>query len=139
MRLSVLEATWEDIASVPPVRKWASQRTAADFRVKAIKADRELRRDASYTPSSPTCRSVSELAVPLDDREFSCCRSITVTTTVPGCATACSRGGEIDSCRRRGPRRTAVECGAKDKRPECSQAVDICVSTGLHIRPRSRS
>ena len=48
VRLSVFEATEEERASIPEVRRLPSQRTPADFRVKRIKADRELRRDSSY-------------------------------------------------------------------------------------------
>jgi len=60
-----------DIASVPPLTKLPSQRTPADFRVKAIKADRELRRDASYTPSFANVPlRISDLAVALDDNEY---------------------------------------------------------------------
>jgi uncharacterized protein YcgI (DUF1989 family) len=71
VRLSVLEATPQDLASVPPVRKWATQRTPADFRVKAIKADRELRRDPSYAPEFANVPiRTSDLAVALDAEEF---------------------------------------------------------------------
>ena len=56
---------------MPPLTKLPSQRTPADFRVKAIKAERELRRDASYQPSFTNVPiKISDLAVTLDDAEY---------------------------------------------------------------------
>ena len=55
---------------MPPLVKLPSQRTPADFRVKAIKVERELRRDASYTPSFTNVPiKISDLVVTLDDAE----------------------------------------------------------------------
>lgn len=51
VRLSIYQATEEDLASVPPLGNWPSQRTPADFRNSKIKADRELRRDPDYAPA----------------------------------------------------------------------------------------
>lgn len=48
VRITVFEATAEEIDRVPEVKALPSQRTPADFKVKAIKADRELRRDPAY-------------------------------------------------------------------------------------------
>jgi uncharacterized protein len=50
LKLTVFEATTADWAELtePPRRK--NQRSPADFKVKAIKADRELRHDSSYRP-----------------------------------------------------------------------------------------
>jgi hypothetical protein len=71
VRLSIFKATNEDLAAVPHLTKLPSQRTPADFRVKEIKADRELRRDASYAPSFANVPiRISDLAVTLDDGEF---------------------------------------------------------------------
>jgi uncharacterized protein YcgI (DUF1989 family) len=50
LRLTVFEGTdedWQGIAEFPKLR---NQRSPADFKVKSIKADRELYRDASYQP-----------------------------------------------------------------------------------------
>jgi len=70
VRLSIFKATEEDLAVVPPLTKLPSQRTPADFRVKAIKVERELRRDASYTPSFTNVPiKISDLVVTLDDAE----------------------------------------------------------------------
>src|SRR3984885_3412969 len=51
LKLTVFEATEQDWAQVtePPRRK--NQRSPADFKVKAIKADRELRPDSAYRPA----------------------------------------------------------------------------------------
>lgn len=47
-KVSILQAADEDLAAVPALPTWHTQRTVADFRQKNIKADRELRRDRSY-------------------------------------------------------------------------------------------
>ena len=51
VRLVVYSASERDLATVPPLRNWASQRTPADFRQSAIKSERPLRRDPSYVPA----------------------------------------------------------------------------------------
>ena len=50
VKLSVFQATADEMASVPAVGSFPSQRTPADFKVKQIKIERELRRDAAYKP-----------------------------------------------------------------------------------------
>jgi uncharacterized protein YcgI (DUF1989 family) len=50
IKLQVFSASEQDMARVPPVASWSTQRKPADFRVKAIKADRALARDPAYTP-----------------------------------------------------------------------------------------
>ncbi len=71
VKLSIFEGTAADLATVPPLRKFATQRTPADFRIKEIKADRALRRDDSYTPSFANVPiRTSDLAVSLDDEAF---------------------------------------------------------------------
>lgn len=50
VKLSIWQASARDVASVPPLRTWASNRTPADFRQPHIKADRALRRDPAYQP-----------------------------------------------------------------------------------------
>lgn len=51
VRIAIYQATEEDLARVPPLGNWPSQRTPADFRNSKIKADRELRRDPDYAPA----------------------------------------------------------------------------------------
>ena len=70
VRLSVFRATAADLAAVPEVPTFASQRTPADFRIKSIKADRELRRDPSYVPefANVPLRAI-EVPVTLDAEE----------------------------------------------------------------------
>jgi uncharacterized protein len=48
LKVAVYQAGDGELAQVPPIRKLRSQQTLADFKVKQIKADRELRRDESY-------------------------------------------------------------------------------------------
>jgi uncharacterized protein len=48
VRISVRTATAAELAKAPERKRLASQRTVADFRVKAIRAERELSRDPSY-------------------------------------------------------------------------------------------
>jgi uncharacterized protein len=48
LKVVIYQASETDLAAVPPIRKLSSQRTPADFKVKTIKADRPLRRDATY-------------------------------------------------------------------------------------------
>jgi hypothetical protein len=50
LKLTIVEATEEDLAKVPQIPPYRNQRTPADFKIKTIKADRELRRDPSYHP-----------------------------------------------------------------------------------------
>jgi uncharacterized protein len=48
IKLTIFEATDEDLAAVPKTPVLKSQRTPAEFRQPNIKADRELRRDTAY-------------------------------------------------------------------------------------------
>jgi hypothetical protein len=50
VKLQVLTASPRDLARVPPLRRYASQKTPADFTVPQIKATRELHRDEAYVP-----------------------------------------------------------------------------------------
>src|ERR1700742_2744232 len=50
VKLQVFAASEQDMARVPPLASWGTQPNTADFRVKAIKADRALTRDPAYTP-----------------------------------------------------------------------------------------
>ena len=53
IKLTVFEATDDEIAAPPPTPILRSQRTPADFRNPSIKATRELRRDPAYAPEFP--------------------------------------------------------------------------------------
>lgn len=73
LKLTLFEASDDDLAEVPSVETYANQRSPADFKVKAIKADRELRRDPGYLPEFTNVPiQISELELPLnqDDREL---------------------------------------------------------------------
>ncbi|SFH62409.1 DUF1989 domain-containing protein [Albimonas pacifica] len=50
IRVSVFQASAEDLAQVPALPRLASQRTPAQFRNPTIKATRELTRDPAYRP-----------------------------------------------------------------------------------------
>jgi len=50
LKVQIYAASQRDLASVPPLADWATQRTPEQFRQPAIKADRALRRDAQYVP-----------------------------------------------------------------------------------------
>jgi uncharacterized protein len=50
LRIVVMNGTDEDLAHVPSWHSFRNQRTPADFRNSRIKADRELRRDPTYSP-----------------------------------------------------------------------------------------
>jgi uncharacterized protein YcgI (DUF1989 family) len=50
LKLQVFEASERDRARVPALPRYATQRTPADFRQPAIKADRPLKRDPGYVP-----------------------------------------------------------------------------------------
>lgn len=50
VKLQVLRASERDLAGVPAVKTYASQRTPADFKVAQIRTERELRKDPAYQP-----------------------------------------------------------------------------------------
>jgi uncharacterized protein len=68
--LTVFERNEEALAAVPALPKLPTQRTPADFKIKTIKADRELRRDQHYVPEFTNVPlRTSELAIDLDAEE----------------------------------------------------------------------
>lgn len=70
-KIAILEANEADLAAVPPVRTWRTQRTPADFKVKAIRAERELKRDPAYAPEFVNTPILYEaVEVPLDAAEL---------------------------------------------------------------------
>lgn len=80
LELSLFEATDADQAQVPKIDRYRNQRTPADFKVKRIKPDRELRREPSYRPEFTNVPiSISKLAIPLDAREMEKLHAIKVT------------------------------------------------------------
>ncbi len=51
VKLQVFKASEQDLARVPPLQHYANQKTPADFKQPQIKATRELKRDAGYSPT----------------------------------------------------------------------------------------
>jgi len=47
-KVQIFAASDADLAAVPPLRSWRTQRTVADFKVKAIRTERKLARDPDY-------------------------------------------------------------------------------------------
>ena len=71
IRLTIFEATAEDMAAVPRTPILKSQRTPADFRQPQIKADRALRRDTAYRPEFTNVPIVRHpVTVELSDEEL---------------------------------------------------------------------
>ncbi len=70
LKLTIFEASEADWAQVPEIGAYATQRTPSDFKIKNIKADRELRRDGDYVPEFTNVPiEIAELDVNLDDDE----------------------------------------------------------------------
>jgi len=70
LALSLSDASRDDIARVPSLRSYATQRTPADFTQPVIRAERSLTRDPEYTASFPrTPVTVHEVEIALDDSE----------------------------------------------------------------------
>lgn len=71
VKLSIYKANTTDLAAVPALTRLPSQRTPADFKVKQIKIERELRRDTAYVPSFTNVPiKISELIIELDNEEY---------------------------------------------------------------------
>ena len=67
VRLSIFAATDAEMAAVPALGNWPSQRTPADFRNSTIRVERALRRDPAYVPAFTNVPIVyQDLAVELD-------------------------------------------------------------------------
>ena len=65
--LTIFEPSVDALATLPEVPTFGTQRTPADFKIKAIKADRELARDPHYVPEFTNVPiRTTELAVALD-------------------------------------------------------------------------
>lgn len=70
IKLTVFEATVEELAAVPKTPVLKSQRSPADFRQPNIKADRELRRDTAYRPEFTNVPIIHQpIAIELSDDE----------------------------------------------------------------------
>ena len=70
IKLTIFEATADDMAAVPKTPILKSQRTPADFRQPNIKADRELTRDTAYIPQFTNVPIIHQpVAVELTDEE----------------------------------------------------------------------
>jgi uncharacterized protein YcgI (DUF1989 family) len=71
VKLQVFKASARDLAQVPPLPTWHSQRTPAQFRQPRILADRALRRDATYRPQFTNVPlRFTEIDVALDAAEL---------------------------------------------------------------------
>jgi hypothetical protein len=71
VKLTIFKATEADLAAPPRVGSLPSQRTPADFKVKQIKVERELRRDASYKPEFTNVPiRISDLPISLSAGEY---------------------------------------------------------------------
>jgi len=71
VRVTVFEATEADIAAVPEIKRLPSQRTPADFKVKAIKADRALTADPGYVPEFANVPiTISDIPIALSDEDY---------------------------------------------------------------------
>lgn len=70
LKLSIFEASEDDWSRVAELPRYQNQRTPADFKVKAIKAERELTRDPSYRAEFTNVPiTVTELAISLEPAE----------------------------------------------------------------------
>ena len=70
IKLTIFEATADDMAAVPRTPILKSQRTPADFRQPNIKPDRELRRDTAYRPEFTNVPILRQpVAIELSDDE----------------------------------------------------------------------
>ena len=68
VRIEVATATAQEIAAVPPLRSYATQRTPADFRQPTIRSERRLSRDPDYEPAfARTPVRMVEVDVELDE------------------------------------------------------------------------
>lgn len=71
LKLLVFEGTDQDWSRVSEPPRLRNQRSPSDFRIKNIKVDRELYRDASYRPEFTNVPlQISELAVKLTSKEL---------------------------------------------------------------------
>ncbi len=70
IKLQVWRASEVDMARVPALPTYATQRTPADFKVSRVKADRALHRDAGYQPQFTNVPlQVSRIDIALSDDE----------------------------------------------------------------------
>jgi uncharacterized protein YcgI (DUF1989 family) len=71
LKLTIFEGTEHDWSQISELPRLKSQRSPADFKVKNIKADRELYRDTGYRPEFANVPlRISELEVKLTAEEF---------------------------------------------------------------------
>ncbi|MBN9019498.1 MAG: urea carboxylase-associated family protein [Rhizobiales bacterium] len=70
-KVQIFAASEEDLAAVPPLRSWRTQRTVADFKVKAIRTERKLARDPDYRPefvNTPIAYEAIEIALDAEEQ-----------------------------------------------------------------------
>lgn len=76
VKLQVWKASERDLARVPPLPAWGTQRTPAQFRQPEIKADRPLRRDPAYRPQFTNVPlRFTEIEVALETAELASLRA----------------------------------------------------------------
>ena len=102
--ITILQGSDADFATVPVWPKYRNQRSPADFKIKAIKSDRELRRDPSYVPEFTNVPiRTTEVPVKLDAQEAAMLEDLQKQATTErrprrSCVTFCSAGGSSASC-----------------------------------------
>jgi uncharacterized protein YcgI (DUF1989 family) len=80
VRLSIFRATEAEMAAVPALSALPSQRTPADFKLKRIKAERELTRDPGYVPEFTNVPiRYSDFPVTLDAAEYAMLQKVKLT------------------------------------------------------------
>ncbi|NQU55613.1 MAG: urea carboxylase-associated family protein [Rhodospirillales bacterium] len=80
VKVTIYQATSEELASVPYTASLPSQRTPKDFRNSTIKADRELCKDAAYSPEFTNVPIVvSDLEITLSDEEYAMLDDVRLT------------------------------------------------------------
>ncbi|GJJ21428.1 DUF1989 domain-containing protein [Mycolicibacterium mageritense] len=77
VRVTVIVGSDADVAAVPPLASYRTQRTVADFRQPVIRSERRLRRDPSYVPSFTNVPlTVTPVRVALDSDELAALREV---------------------------------------------------------------
>ena len=71
VKVQIWSASARDLASVPPVTRYANQRTPADFRQPHIRTERKLLRDPDYKPQFTNVPiRISAMDIGLDEAEY---------------------------------------------------------------------
>lgn len=77
IRIIVFTASSADVAAVPPLPAYRTQRTPHDFRQPAIRSERRLRRDESYVPTFTNVPlTITPIGITLDAGELAALRQV---------------------------------------------------------------